>query len=272
MDLFNKIVTAIFNVLFLPLQALSFQWGLLIISILTGLFMLLMFKRVSNQHAILLAKNSIKAHLLGIRLYKHDAALSLIETGQLFAGNARYFYHIIKPLLILSVPVMIVLIQVGSRFGFQPAQVNKPIIVTVRVGENVDVTQVSLKPSPGIKIETPPLRLPGHNEINWRVRPVENGRHLLIFNYGEKSVSKNLVADHRHHLLAAKRVRANTLAALLYPAESALNPDCFIREIIVNYKENAVIVAGLSMHWLVSFVVVSVAIGLMAKGIFKIQI
>ena len=64
MDLFNKIITWIFDILFYPFAGLHPVWGLIFISVITGVLMLLIFKVTSNQAGIRKTKSHIQAYLL----------------------------------------------------------------------------------------------------------------------------------------------------------------------------------------------------------------
>ena len=272
MNIFNQITTAIFNVIFYPLQNLSSFWALFIISILTGLFMLWVFKRVSNQNGIRITKNRIKAHLLAIRLYKNDAILSLQSMGLLFKENGRYLLYALKPMLVLSLPVMIIVIQVGSRYGYQSANINEPLLVHVQVAKDVDMRQVALfAPSDDIRVEKPPLYIPPRSEIYWRIYPLEAGVWTLTFSYRNHNISKKIVSGPKQHLSAPKRVSAS-IESLLYPAESVLSSDSCINEISVDYSENRIKVAGIRFHWLLFFILLSIVTGFAFKGVFRVQI
>lgn len=269
---FNKITTAFFDVLFFPVRQMSDFWRVFIFAILTGLFMLWIFKKVSDQEGIRATKNRLKAHLLAIRLYRHDALLSLNAMGHLFLENGRYMLYLFKPILVMLIPVMIILIQLGARYGHRPAPVDQPILVAVRVAEDIDAQQVALV-APDVQIETAPLFIPQEKAIYWRVRPLRAGSSILTFHYGDETVDKKLVGGgNSNSPLAAKRVRAASLAAFFHPAESTLAATSFVREIRVDYPEGVIRVGGRRIHWLVFFFVVSLASGFLAKGLLKVHL
>lgn len=270
MDLFNKIMTTLFRVLLFPFHKLSTLWALLLLSLLTGLLMLYMFKKVSNQQGIRVTKNRLKAHLLAIRLYKHDNLLSLITIGQILMENGRYLLFALKPMLVMIVPVTLIIIQLGAHYSYDPAQVNQVITVSVRTNSDVDLNNVSIVPSNGIRVDAPPLYIPATHEIYWRIYTIAPGSATLTFQYNHQSEKKNILVG-KSGPLSVKRVRSS-LVALLHPAEPRLAWDSFLKEITIGYSENRVQVGGFSMHWLVFFLLVSVAAGFLAKGFFRIQL
>ncbi|MBN1481028.1 hypothetical protein EH223_01035 [candidate division KSB1 bacterium] len=233
--------------------------------------MLYIFKKVSNQGGIRATKNHIKAHLLAIRLYKHDALLSMLAIGQIFVENSRYLLYALKPMLVMIIPVMIIIIQLGTRYGYNPAQVDQAILISIHVKNDVDLKRVTIVPSSGIRIDVPPLYIVSTHEIFWRICPLAPGTSTVTFHYNEQSESKKIVAGHNKDFVSAKRVRSS-FAAFFYPAEKRLPSDSFLNEITVGYPENRIQLAGFSMHWLLFFLLVSVGIGFLTKGIFRVQI
>ena len=270
-DIFNKIVTAIFRAFFYPLKELGDFCGLLILSGLTGFVMLIIFKKVSNQAGILAIKNRIKAHLLAIRLYKHDGVLSLRVMGHIFIENGRYFLYALKPTLVMMIPVAIIIIQLSARYGYNTAEVGKSILVSVKADDSVDLNEISLTASSGIRIDMPPIFIPSTHEINWRIYALESGISTLTFQHEQEREQKKIVADERGELLSAKRVRSS-LIGFLYPTERKLAHNSFLKEISVGYSENILQLAGFRIHWLVFFILTFVAIGFLAKKLFRVHI
>ena len=132
-NLINTVFNVIFSVLFLPLNRLSPIWGLTIFSLITGLLMIVIFKRVSNQEGIRRVKNHIKAHLLELRLYKDSAGLSLVAMKDIFISNGKYLGLALRPMLVLMIPVIIIIIQLAARFEYRTLSVGETTIVRTTV-------------------------------------------------------------------------------------------------------------------------------------------
>ncbi|NOR12743.1 MAG: hypothetical protein GQ545_05770, partial [Candidatus Aminicenantes bacterium] len=108
---FNRVFGKIFDLLFIPFRDMNPWVGMIIISFLTGLLMLVIFRYTSNQAGIKKAKNKIKAHLLELRLYKDSLGLSLKAQGNILLANLKYITHSFKPMLVMIIPVILILIQ-----------------------------------------------------------------------------------------------------------------------------------------------------------------
>lgn len=272
MNIFNAVINFIFGVIFFPLNALSPLWGLVIISLITGVVMLLIFKRVSNQSGIQATKGHLKAHLLELRLYKDDAALSLAAIGDLFKDNLRYFSFAFKPMLILMIPVIFILIQLAARYESRPINVDESVILSAVTSSSENLRDVALEMPEWIEIETPPLRVPAKNEINWRIKPHKEGEWELKIVQDKNIVEKKMVVGDRFTSLAEKRLKGFSLAGMLYPAESLLPSNSFIKEIYLRYPKRELYFFGMNIHWLILFLVLSIISGFALKGVFKVEI
>ncbi len=275
MNILNTIINFIFDVVFYPLNALSPIWGLVIISLLTGILMLLIFKRVSNQSGIRATKGHLKAHLLELRLYKDDAALSLKAIGDIFKDNLRYFSYAFKPMLILMIPVIFILIQLAARYENRPLNVNERAIISVVVSSPENLRDIVLQTPNQIEVETPPLRVINKNEINWRIKPLKQGEwKLKILKDGNAAgvVEKRIIVGDTFTSLSVKRLRGSSLAGILYPAESLLPSDSFTKEIYLRYPKQELTVFGLHIHWLILFFGLSIISGFALKGVFKVEV
>ena len=146
----NALLNGLFDVLLYPFRSLDAWWGMIVVSLLTGLLMLAVFRVTSNQAGIRAAKDRIKAHLLEMRLFKDNFRVSLGAQRQIMTANLKYLGYSAKPLLVMIVPLVLILIQLNFWFGYEPLAVGEPAIVKVRLAAGVDPlkTELSLE-APG---------------------------------------------------------------------------------------------------------------------------
>jgi len=275
MSVVNLLLNGLFDALFYPFRTLNAWWGMMYISLLTGLLMLAVFRLTSNQAGIRAAKDRIKAHLLEMRLFKDNLRVSLGAQRQILAANWRYLRYSVKPLLVMIVPLVLILIQLNFWLGYEPLAAGEPAILKVRLEDGVDLlkTEVSLEAPPSVRVETPPLRIAGENEIDWRIRPQGAGlTGLTIAVSGaryEKSVRVGGAALSR---LSPVRIQGRFPDTLLYPGESALPSGGPVKSIELVYAARRLPFLGLRLHWLVAYFALSVVLGLALKRPFKVEI
>ncbi|MBD3385488.1 hypothetical protein GF407_11255 [candidate division KSB1 bacterium] len=272
MDTIKQIFNSVSNPVFAALGALGPVWGLIVLSVFTGILMLIIFKWASNQSGIKTIKNRIKAHLLELRLYKDDANLSFSALGSIFLNNLKYLAFALKPMIILMIPMIFIIIQIAARYEYRPLQANESVIVSAWFDKNVDLRKVQLQTPKAIKIETPPLRLPSQQRIFWRLRALKAGDWEIQIQASGETVSKDLFVGKRISSLASHRVQKSSLLTLVYTAEASLPSDAAIKEIAVDYPNRDLVILGLHIHWLVLFFALSIVGGYALKGAFGVEI
>jgi uncharacterized membrane protein (DUF106 family) len=272
MNLFNKIVTSIFDVIFAPFSALQPIWGLIFISVVTGLLMLLIFKRTSNQQGIRTVKNHIQAYLLELRLYQHDASLSVQAFRNVLKSNMKYLGYAFKSMLFLIIPVLLIMVQIDVRYEYRALSVGEQTVLDVRFSDHSQGANIRIETPENVRIETPPLRVFGENRIYWRIRAVSQGEGELVFRYGENVLKKWISVDSQQKKVSPKRVKVSSMMGLLYPIEAPLSGRDFLREIHLRYPHRSLTLFGMRIHWLVLFFVFSMMIGFAFKNFFHVEI
>src|SRR6266567_6694942 len=104
-----------------------------LLSIIIGLLMVVVFRYTSNQKAIRIAKDHLKAHLLAVRLFQDQLQVVLISYWRIVRSTGTYLRLALMPLLYVSVPLIFLLVQVDRYLGFTPIQVGRPFLVKVQV-------------------------------------------------------------------------------------------------------------------------------------------
>jgi uncharacterized membrane protein (DUF106 family) len=272
---FNSLFGKIFALLLQPFRSFNPWVGMAVISLITGLLMLLIFKYTSNQKGIRRTKDRIKAHLLEMRLYKDSLSTTLKAQGGILKANLRYMSYSLIPLMVMIVPVLLILIQLNFWFNYSPLQTGESVLlkVTLKPEYNPMEIDLQLQPSPAFVEEVPALRIEEENEIDWRLSFTESGTHSLILLVGDERLEKSVtVGDGRIQRLSPLRVRRNVFQELLYPAEPPLPQDSPVIAIEVIYATQGLDLFGFSIHWLIAFFVLSVIFGFSFKGVFGVDI
>jgi len=275
MWIINTIVGKIFEILFLPFQNMSPWIGMIVVSLLTGLLMLFIYKYTSNQEGIRKVKNKIKAHLLELRLYKDSLSISFKAQGNILRANFKYIGLAFKPLLVMIIPVMLILIQLNFWFAYDSLNPKQNTILRIKLGDDVSLmeTQIDIKSDSDIVLETPPLRDVENNEINWRIRAEEKGVHeLKIVVNGQEYIKRISVGQKTLSRISPLKTRKNFFKEFLYPTESPLPQSSPIKTIEITYPSRNMNLFGLGINWLIVYFALSIIIGFSLKGFFKVEI
>jgi len=282
MWIFNSAFGIIFNLIFFPFRSMSPWVGMILISFLTALLMLFVFRFTSNQEGIRQVKNKIKAHLLELRLFKDSLSLSLKAQGSILRNNLKYIGYSAKPLLVMIIPLFLILAQLNLWFGYDALTPGQETILKVKLeeGHNPLDINLALESSSGFEIQTHPLRIEEEREINWRLKAREKGVHDLTFIVnGQRLTKKVAVGQKPLSKISPLKVRHNFINELLYPGESPFSGDLPIKTIEVKYPSKSMNLFGWNIPrpwkippWLIVYFVLSIILGFVLKGIFKVEI
>ncbi len=271
----NTFLGKLFDLIFLPVRSLDPWVGMGLISLLTGLLMLFIYRWTSNQTGIREAKDRIKAHLLELRLYKDNMGVTMKAQGQILRANLRYITLNFKPLAVMIVPLILILAQLNLWFGSEPLTVGRPAIIKVELAPERELQDFEflLDAPPQIAVETPPLRIEELKEVDWRIKPGSPGIFDLTIKVGEKSILKTVVVDGRPlQKVSALKVRRNFLDEVLYPGEKPLPGGAAVRSIELAYPDGRLNLFGLRVHWLIAYLGLSIVFGFALKRPFKVEI
>lgn len=249
--------------------------AMIVVSFLTAILMLLVYRYTSNQKGIKKVKNKIKAHLLEIRLYKDSMSLSLQAQGKILLANFKYIGLNMRPLLVMIIPIILIIIQLNFWFGYDSLKSGQSTLLKVKLDDGYNPLQqaIALEPSSGIKVETMPLRIEEDYEVDWRISPQSKGIHDIGIIIGNQSVSKSFSSELRSlSRISPIRFNHNFLNNLLYPMEKPIQKDIPVKSIEVIYPARYLNLFGLNVHWLVAFFVLSIIFGFSFKGFMKVEI
>lgn len=270
---FNAAVTWLFELLSRPWMALPPIWGLMFLSLLTGVSMVWIFGRTSDQEAIKRVKRGISGNLIGVKLYGHDLWVTFQLQRRVLRLTLTYMRLSLVPLLILIWPVLAVIIQLNLRFAARPLLPAETTLVKVKVRDAAALEHgVTLTTPSGVTVETPGVRIFDEREISWRVRVNEPGAHTLAVRTGNEEVSKLLIAGQGWRAVSTLRTGRNVIDMLLYPGEAPISAQSSIESIEVRHPDLSINVFGLNIHWLVLFFVLSIAFGFAFKDLLGVQV
>jgi hypothetical protein len=238
---------------------------LTLVSLAAGLGALWMFGRLSHQEAIRNARRKLRAHLYELSLFAHDPVLIWRAQKHLLVWNLRYLRLALKPAVILTIPMALLLIQLDTIYGRRPLRPGESAIITAHLAPAVDLNSasLSLEAPAGAAVETPAVRLAEEHEVCWRVRVQRDLAGVLHVRAAGRAYDKRLVAAGGLAYVSARRVNSR-LKQLWYAGESVLPGDT-VEWIEVDYPQAEIRVFGWKMHWPFWFFIVSMAGALMSR-------
>jgi len=242
-------------------------FSLIAISVLSGLALLWVFSKTSDQAAVRETKKRLQARLLEMRLYGDDPGTVWKAQKALLRLNARYFVLMLRPAVVATVPMVLLLIVMDGFYGKQPLVLDRPAIVTVQLSAEGDA---ELEAPAGIEVETPAVRALRDGQVSWRIRPTEDVRGDLRIVSNGVAATKSVRAGGGVSYLSSRRV-GSLLSLLLYPGELPLSAEG-IDWIELEYPAAGTSIFGFTTHWLVWFAIFSMGPAFLLKGKFGVTV
>ncbi len=275
MHIVNSVMGGLFSLILLPFAGMNAWVGMFWVSLLTAFFMLFVFKLTSNQTTVRSAKDAIKAHLLEMRLYNDSPRVMLAAERDIMKANLKYIAANARPLLVMMIPLVLILAQLNLRFDREPLRPGEDVLVKMELKAGTDPLRLDprLETPPGVELTAPPVRIPDESEVVWRIRALRPGTHVLRFEAGPSVISVPTVASGGPvSAVPARAVARSIFDQALYPGLAPLPPDSPVRSIEILYRPRRLALFGMSVHWLVAFFLLSMALGFGFKGVFKVDI
>ena len=272
MTTFLTLVNQLFDLIFFPFRSLNPMVGLTVVSFLTGILMVLVFRTTSNQAGIKQVKERIKAHLLAIRLFQDQLDVVLRTHARILGSTLSYMGFSLRPLAVMFLPIVLIMVQLELRLGQHPAQPEESFLVAATFAEAGGLEQASLQLPPGLALTAPPLRIFDQKEITWRVEASEAGDFTLGVVVGEQAFAKTVTVGDSTARLSRKRLRAGLVNQFLYPGEPPLPKEAPVESIEIKYRPRSIDSGLFESHWLVPFFGLSLIAGLALKGVLRTEI
>lgn len=289
MSLLNALLARTFDLLLLPFRQLPPIVGLAVVSLVTAIAMLLIFKRTSNQARLAAVKRQIHASIFEIRLFNDDLRAIFRAQGEILRHNLTYLRLSIVPMFWMIVPLLLVIAQLQFHYGYSGLELGHPVLLKAQVREGVtlsatggpDAVRASLSnanppavlDAPGeIEVQTPAVWLPGSREVIWRIAPRAPGYFDLQLRVGRETFTKSVQVSDEVVRRSPVRLDPAFLNQLLYPAEAPLPSDAAVTSISVAYPERDIPVFGLELHWMIVYFALSMIFAFALRKRFNVTL
>ena len=241
------------------------------ISLVIGLVMVVVFRYTSDQKAIHVAKDRLKAHLLALRLFQDQIPVVMRSYGRIVLATGRYLRLAFKPLLFVIVPITLLIVQFDRYLGSMPLEVGQSFLVKVQTDPNAP-NEASLQLPDGLATTAPAVHVPSENEVAWRVVAARGGEYLINVQAADQTFSKRVVVGSGLPRLSSVRLRGKFWERIFVSGEPALPENKFIEAIEVQYPAREIAFAWFEWNWIWLFFVLSLAAGFLFKSILGIEI
>ncbi len=272
-DFTNRALTPIFDLVCWPFLALPPIWAMTAISLVSGIVMVWIFGKVSDQKTIKQVRERIRGNLIGVRLFQSDIGVVLQLQRRIFGDTFSYMRYALVPMVVLLVPVVLIMTQLNLRFAARPLEPGESALIKAYVRDaGVLDGEVGLEVPDGMTVETAAVRIPSAREVAWRVRVETGGGHRMRVRVGGRVLETQLIAGDQWGAVPQRRTGRGMWDTLLYPGQPPIPSDHPVEAVDIIYPPLELGVLGWSLNWLVAFFVLSLAFGFAFKGALGVEV
>jgi len=243
-----------------------------VVSLVVGLLMVVLFGYTSDQKAIGIAKDQLKAHLLAVRLYRDQIPVVMGSYGKILRGTGRYLKLAFKPLLYVIIPITLLMVQIDRYLGQTPLPPNMPFLLSVHMTRSDALNDVTLDLPSEITMTAPPVHIPAENTIVWRLAGLKEGKYEVKVAAARQSAVKVVCVGSDLPRISTIRLRGQFWQRIFSSAEPALPENSPIESISINYPDRNIEIAGYGMNWIWLFFILSMVAGFIFKELLGIKI
>ena len=268
----NVVGNILFGLLQKPMESLPAWLSLTVISAVLGVLMLILFKYTSNQAAIGKVRDTIKAQLLAMKLFKDNIPVVLKSQVKIILNAFLLLLHSFRPMLVMIIPFSLLLGQLGLWYQSRPLAVGEEALVTVQLADSDadPMPQVSLQPSAAAAVITGPIRVPSKRQVYWQIQAAEAGEYALTFQVADQQVQKRLSVGDGLMSVSMTRPGLNITDLILHPAEKPFGKTSPVQSIEITYPDRPSKVTGTDF-WIVSLFVISMVVAFLLKPFFNVK-
>jgi hypothetical protein len=242
------------------------------LSLVIGLVMVLVFAALSDQKAIHVAKDQLKAHMLAVRLYQDQLPVVVRSYGRIIRGTGRYIRLAFRPLMFVIIPITLMIAQVDRWMGYMPVEPRDSFLLQVQANSEKAVDDLALLLPEGMKLSAPPVHVPAEKQVVWRVQAERPGKYDVEVTSGAQTFAKQVVVSSVLSRISPVRLRGQFWERLFTSGESALPDSSPIQSIAVAYAPRSIRLFGIDWNWIVFFFIAALLAGFFFKSVLGIEI
>ena len=258
-------IDQVFDLSFRLMRSLSTLAVLAVFSVLTAVISLLAVRWTSDQKAIRRVKDLMGAHVLEVRLFPDQLSVVLRAYLTLFGNTLLYLRYALAPLLVLSVPLLILFAQMESYFGRAPVEPGHDFVVRATFRTVDSFTDPYLRLPPGLVQSAPPVHIPSVREVDWRVKAEQPGTYDIHVVLQGSEYSKRVVAGSGLTRLVSEREQGSVWQQVIDPGEPPLPRAGLVEQIRVQYPRRVFRFRTWEIEWLVPYLTLTLLAALFLK-------
>lgn len=206
-----------------------------------------------------------------MKLYKDSLPVTLNAQWQLFKAGVALLLNSLIPLAVMMIPMVMILAQLQSWYGYLPLNPGENAVVTVQLDSDESLDSVKIASISGAHIVTGPVRIQTLNQAAWTIQADEEGIGMITFEVNGQQFNKSLtIGKDQYVQVSPLRPGSQISNALLYPTEKPFKTDAAVQSVKISYPQRTWD-AGITNSWLIDFFIMSCILALLLKNTIKVS-
>jgi hypothetical protein len=265
-------INKIFDLSFRLMRPLPSFVVLAVFSVLTAVISLLAVRWTSDQKAIRRVKDLMGAHVLAVRLFPDQLSVVLRAYLTLFGNTILYLRYALVPLLVLSVPLLILFAQLEAYFGRAPIEPAHDFLVRATFRTVDSLTNPVLRLPSGLVQSAPPVHIPSEREVDWRLKAEQPGTYDIRLTVQGSEYSKQVVAESGLARIVSERERGSMWQEMINPGEPPLPRAGLVEQIRIQYPPRVFRFRTWKIEWLIPYLALTLGAALFLKGALRTEL
>ena len=273
MNLLNNGMTKFFDVLLAPVAA----WPgltMVLVSLVTAVWALLLFKAVVPQDKMTRVRDRLFGHIYEMGLYQdHLRVVGRIQWDMVRA-NLRYLSLTLPYLVVLMVPMVLTLAQLDSRFSHRPLLPGEDTVFSITLSDEAaaKLADLRLEVPTGLRVSAGPVRDLMSGSVAWRLSVEDPGDYELTVKQGDQELLRRTVPVGDQLVAVGETSRRSWWHAVLYPGAPVLPDGGAVAAMTLKLPLRTTSYWGLELDWMVAFMIFSLVVGLAIKDVLRVSI
>jgi hypothetical protein len=269
----NIPVNALCGILFAPAGHLP-GWAFnTIFAFFLAVVGIIVFKYTSNQDAIGKVSDKIRADMIGLILFKDSVKVTLQLQSRLFKSSFMLFFHAIKPLAVMIIPVALLILQLGLWYQVRPLMPGERALVKMELNgaAGSELPEVSIASMPQAEIIIDKTTVASKRHLYWEIEAKEFSSASIVFQVDGSEYEKQLTVGDGFIPVSQSRPGWDFLGILENPREKPFAIDSPVKSISIEYPDRESLISG-SDSWLIYIFVASLVFGMILMPVFKVKV
>jgi len=179
------------NPIFSPLLKLNPFFAILLISFLISLFIVLIYKKFTDQNLMKQLKTEIKEHQKQMKELKNHPEKMMKVQKKAMETNTKYMMHSFKPTLFTFIPIILIFGWLNAHMGYYPLEQGDEFTVTAFFDEGADGT-ITMESRDGITLLDSNVQDIRDEKAEWVLKG-DAGTYSIDYKYDNQEFDHRLV-------------------------------------------------------------------------------